>query len=119
MDEETGNELSAKIAADEIDKRISSLTAELDKEHETLGRDYRFPAILTAGILAIVGGIICLIAIRPFRWEIIFAVVAGIFVVLFSCLWRVSVNKKIAALEQEICELRSEKYRILKSVEKE
>ena len=119
MDEETEKQLSAKIAADEIDKRISSLTVELDRAHETLGKDYRFPAILTAGILAIVGGIIWLIAIRHFRWEIIFAVVAGIFVVLFSCLWRVSVNKKIAALEQEICELRSEKYRILKSVEKE
>ena len=119
MDEETENGLSAKIAAAEIDKRISSLTVELDRAHETLGKDYRFPAILTAGILAIVGGIICLIAIRPFRWEIIFAVAAGIFVVLFSCLWRASVSKRIAALEQEICELRSEKYRILKSVEKE
>lgn len=99
MDEEIKNQLSAKIAAEEIDKRISILTTELNKRYETLGRDYRLPVILTAGILAIVGGIICLIAIRPFRWEIIFAVVAGIFVVLFSCLWRVSVNKKIAALE--------------------
>lgn len=55
MDEETEKQLSAKIAADEIDKRISSLTVELDRAHETLGRDYRFPVILTAGILAIVG----------------------------------------------------------------
>lgn len=119
MDEETKNQLSAKIAAEEIDKRISILTTELNKMYEALGKDYRFPAILVVGIVVIVVGVICLIAIRPFRWETIFATVAGILVVLFSCLWRVSVNKKIAALEQEICELRSEKYRILKSVEKE
>ena len=38
MDEETEKQLSAKIAADEIDKRISSLTTELDRSTKLLAK---------------------------------------------------------------------------------